>query len=1272
MPKTFLKRSGGWTEMKSIFVKKSTGWTEVRSVFVKRVVSNVATWVRVYFKSALPDTTTPPEIRTTSSTSDIYAGPAAVSPRYLNDNLFGKDGEYTNFTSKFGRKFTRGSTSTATTRTTIVDDDRFTTAGGVTTAMRTACDEQFLFYELTVQNISSANEIQSISSPVKMIKQEPSVDVNTTGWTGTEQVGTELSFNYTLENYYYNRIEPASSYIRWWRSTTTSPGGTKVKEETITDTTTGTPSTSSRSGTSKYTPQADDVGYYIVAEIIAVSSNTRHRGFTDNYSVFSFPTADTIKDKYRFAFGNTLYVSSNGHIGLESGSSSYTSMSSGKNISIFVKDFEQVYLARYSDSSSYYLYFKSYLLNSGTESPANALDYQIRFYNDPLINYCDVRIIRKGSNVGLESDIDTGYYSAGTDGYAGMLGPYVIGTGSVFRVYFGGLAGTTSGISWTSVNDNLWDVIQTWPYPNGVDDTFTAVVTAANQRNVFPENTAGFEPTLSTDTGNFSAGSTITINPGTWTNTSSFGYELLYSSLTPISASSTSTKTLVNTNQYVITNADANAPSYYFKGRITAYEGAGQTGDSTIATTITSDRSTLRPTSTIAVGTATATGFTVSGTAGPLTGFGGSYASVSEIQIYNSVQTLISTITTGLPVVDGTAGTWSYIWTGGSTSTTYYAKAKIKASDSDQTTFTTAFSDSITTTAGTTTPTALSADVSTGSIVLTFSGGSGTQYDIFYANQAGSRPTDGQAFADFPDKTSPYTADTLTSRDITRYFWVRKSSGTVRSNWFPAGEGVTARLPLFAPPVPNTPTSSGITATNITVSWTSGTAATGTDAGTSFEVYTSTDSTAPTAATAGTTETSPKNYTYTASSSPAKRYFWVRAVNKDAKSAYSAVLEATPTARYTITYNGNTNTGGSTTATTGNGNVTLAANGFTKTNFTFSQWNTKADGTGTGYAAGATFNLTADVDLYAIWTAVVVVQYTVTWNANGGTGGTSTTQDAGTSHQSPTVTRTGFTLSGWRNPQTGGDPTIVSAGGTFTPTANITFWAQWTPLPTTTATGVRNYNSFGVNITLPTGTGSVVIVWGSSTSYGSTMGTYTDAGTKSPVGPLLPNTTYYFRATPWSGTSGNGTQGTAVTGSVTTYATPANTSTKPATPIFQRVTATTANPNTGYIRWGWNNNSALTPTGDYASWGFQFRVYNEIGLSTTYATVIKNFQDTSFDTRLINTNQRRYVASGEQSATGFTGEFNFSSTSKYGRYRTWYIPHGDTARVFSDVWSDAI
>ena len=78
----------------------------------------------------------------------------------------------------------------------------------------------------------------------------------------------------------------------------------------------------------------------------------------------------------------------------------------------------------------------------------------------------------------------------------------------------------------------------------------------------------------------------------------------------------------------------------------------------------------------------------------------------------------------------------------------------------------------------------------------------------------------------------------------------------------------------------------------------------------------------------------------------------------------------------TITYNGNENTEGETTSSTGivhynNGNIedasiTLRENGFTKTDYTFIKW---AEGSveGTQYAAGDTYLTQTDMTLYAIW-----------------------------------------------------------------------------------------------------------------------------------------------------------------------------------------------------------------------------------------------------------------------------------------------------------------
>lgn len=72
---------------------------------------------------------------------------------------------------------------------------------------------------------------------------------------------------------------------------------------------------------------------------------------------------------------------------------------------------------------------------------------------------------------------------------------------------------------------------------------------------------------------------------------------------------------------------------------------------------------------------------------------------------------------------------------------------------------------------------------------------------------------------------------------------------------------------------------------------------------------------------------------------------------------------------YDVKYNGNGNTGGSTSSQVkvGGINMNLKSNGFTKTAYKFKEWNTKADGTGTKYTSGATYSANEGLTLYAIW-----------------------------------------------------------------------------------------------------------------------------------------------------------------------------------------------------------------------------------------------------------------------------------------------------------------
>jgi len=102
---------------------------------------------------------------------------------------------------------------------------------------------------------------------------------------------------------------------------------------------------------------------------------------------------------------------------------------------------------------------------------------------------------------------------------------------------------------------------------------------------------------------------------------------------------------------------------------------------------------------------------------------------------------------------------------------------------------------------------------------------------------------------------------------------------------------------------------------------------------------------------------------------------------------YDFIASATMTAawiQYTVTFDGNTNTGGSTASETHGATTALTANGFTKTGYAFNGWNTAANGSGTAYANTANYAFTASITLYAQW-----IQYQLTVYPNFGalTGG---------------------------------------------------------------------------------------------------------------------------------------------------------------------------------------------------------------------------------------------------------------------------------------------
>lgn len=91
--------------------------------------------------------------------------------------------------------------------------------------------------------------------------------------------------------------------------------------------------------------------------------------------------------------------------------------------------------------------------------------------------------------------------------------------------------------------------------------------------------------------------------------------------------------------------------------------------------------------------------------------------------------------------------------------------------------------------------------------------------------------------------------------------------------------------------------------------------------------------------------------------------------NSNLSSGVDVTSASIPAATYSVKYKGNGAGGGSTatqTKTYGD-SLTLRANGFTRSGYVFTGWNTAADGSGTAYAERATYSANRALTLYAQW-----------------------------------------------------------------------------------------------------------------------------------------------------------------------------------------------------------------------------------------------------------------------------------------------------------------
>lgn len=145
---------------------------------------------------------------------------------------------------------------------------------------------------------------------------------------------------------------------------------------------------------------------------------------------------------------------------------------------------------------------------------------------------------------------------------------------------------------------------------------------------------------------------------------------------------------------------------------------------------------------------------------------------------------------------------------------------------------------------------------------------------------------------------------------------------------------------------------------------------------------------------------------------------------------------------YKISYNANGGSGAPSAQTKWHGtDIKLSTTKPSRTGYTFSKWNTNDSGTGKSYNSGGSYTANETTTLYAVWNQIT---YTVSYNANGGSGAPSAqTKKHGTALTLSTTkpTRANYTFKGWATSSTGG--VAYSAGGSYTANAKVTLYAVW-------------------------------------------------------------------------------------------------------------------------------------------------------------------------------------------------------------------------------------
>jgi hypothetical protein len=264
------------------------------------------------------------------------------------------------------------------------------------------------------------------------------------------------------------------------------------------------------------------------------NSSTEPNGYSGYEGLESYITVTPGSD-YTFSFGNTLYIGTNGYIGLDTAGSSDSIPTSGKFLSIFPADLQQdttTSIWYWSDTSQYVIRWEGYNYNT----PSATKIYQATFYSGQ--SYADVKAITvNGTAAGT-----TAYYK---NGVVQSSYPSALSTGSSYRVYFDTTAPTSVAI--TEKSKSVMKQV-TGLTSGSLDQGYTTLTTQTNQSGFVAGTIRITGGSTETASGSVSAGTTLTVVANNdWPSGTTFTYQWYRTreieGIQPVSAGTASTAT---------------------------------------------------------------------------------------------------------------------------------------------------------------------------------------------------------------------------------------------------------------------------------------------------------------------------------------------------------------------------------------------------------------------------------------------------------------------------------------------------------------------------------------------------------------------------------------------------------------------------------------------------------------------------------------------------------------------------------------------------------